>query len=147
MWLTPLSTHFCSARALWAPVMMITTSRALDHVSFCMLDFEKGLEWPYIEDGADADGQCHARHFAHVTVEEARVGEHGVVRERLYASARAQARARFVECDVAVGTNSAKEELDATVGFDLCFIGSAFDIQIRGIAVQDIDIARVNVDV
>ena len=41
-----------------------------------------------VEDGADADGERHARDGGDVVVEEARVGEDGVVCERLDARAR-----------------------------------------------------------
>ena len=62
-----------------------------------------------VQDGGDADGQRHARHFAEVVAEEARVGEDGVVGQCLDPRARLQARARLVECDVPVRPDPSQE--------------------------------------
>ena len=94
----------------------------------------------------DTDGERHAGHLAHVVPEEARVGEDGVVRERLDARARLEGRTRLVERDVPVLADTAEEELDAAVRGDLGLVGLALEDEVLGVAVQDVDLGRRDVD-
>ena len=90
-----------------------------------------------VEDGGDADGEGHAGDGGDVVVEEAGVGEDGVVREGLDARARGEGRAGLVERDVPVLADAAEEELDAAVFFDLGFVGFAFADEVFGVGVED----------
>ena len=75
-----------------------------------------------VEDGADADGQRHARHLALVAVEKARVGRDRRGDERLQPRARGERRAGLVERDVPVRAHAAEEQVDAAEGGDLGFV-------------------------
>ena len=99
------------------------------------------------ENGLDADGKGHARHLVDVAVKEARVGEDGVVGERLDAGAAGQAGAWLVEGDVAVLANAREEEVDAAVALDGVLVGDALGLEAGGVAVEDVDVGRVDVDV
>ena len=100
-----------------------------------------------LENGLDTDGQGHARDLAQVVVEEARVREDGVIGKRLDTSARRQAGARLVECDVPVLTDTAEEEVDATHSLDLGLVLDALGFQIWRVAVQNVHIVGVDVHV
>ena len=99
-----------------------------------------------VEHGLDADGEGHARDLGDVVPEEARVGEDGVVRERLDARAALERRAGLVERDVPVLADPSEEELNAAVGFDLRLVRVALRDQVFGVAVQDVDLRRRDVD-
>ena len=101
---------------------------------------------PAIQHRRDADRQRHMRHLLDVAVEEARVGEDGVVREGLDARTACERRARLIERDVSVFANTAKEKLDATIGFNLRFVGFTFADEVFGVAIEDIDLGGRNVD-
>lgn len=98
-----------------------------------------------LEDGLDADGQGEAGHLADVVVEEAGVGEDGVVGERLDPGAGREAGAGLVEGDVAVLADAGEEEVDAAGGLDLGLVGDALGLQVGRVAVEDVDVVGVDV--
>lgn len=98
------------------------------------------------EDGLYAHGQCHFGYFVEVIVEESRIGDDGVVRERLDSCAGFQTRARLVECDVAIWTDAAQKKLNAAGALDLLFVRDAFGFEIWRISVQDVDVCWVDVN-
>lgn len=100
-----------------------------------------------LEDGLDADGEGHAGHLADVIVKEARVGEDGVVGERLDAGARGQAGAGLVEGNVAVLADAGQEEVDAADALDGVLVGDALGLERGRVAVEDVHVGRVDVDV
>jgi hypothetical protein len=107
------------------------------------------LNWgsfSYFENCANANSQCHARNLAHIAAEEAGIGEHGIVGKRLHASPRGQAGSGLIEGNVAIWTNTTEEKLNASVGLDLCLVLAALNIEIRGIAIQNVDIAGVDIN-
>jgi hypothetical protein len=55
-------------------------------------------------------------------------------------------RAWFIESNVAVLTNTSKEELNATIIFDLLFVRIAFCDQVLRISIKNIDLGGWNVD-
>ena len=99
-----------------------------------------------VEDGADADGERHARDGGDVVREEARVGEDGVVRERLDARARGERRAGLVERDVPVLADPAEEELDPAVRADARLVARALADEVARVAVEDVDLGGRDVD-
>ena len=99
------------------------------------------------EHGAYAHGQGRLGHLVHIVVEEAGVGDDGVRGQRLLARAAAQGRARLVEGDVPVGTDAAHEEVYPAVGLDFLLKAGALGIQVGGVAVQDVGILGLDVDV
>lgn len=100
-----------------------------------------------LEDGLDADGQGHAGHLVDVVVKEARVGEDGVVGQRLDAGAAGQAGAGLVEGNVAVLADAGEEEVDAADALDGVLVGDALGLEAGGVAVEDVDVVGVDVDV
>lgn len=62
--------------------------------------------------------------------------------QRLNTRTRTERRARLVKSDVAVGTDAAEEELDASVALDLGFVVGALLEKIGSVSVQDVNILR-----
>jgi len=100
-----------------------------------------------VEDRLHADRQGHLGHEGGVVAEEAAVGQHRVVGERLDAGARRQARARLVEGDMAVLADASQKEIDASDCFDLCLVLHTLGLEVLCVAVEDVHVARMDVDV
>ena len=100
-----------------------------------------------VHHGADADGEGGLGDLVHVVVEEAAVGDDGVGGEGLLAGAAGKAGAGLVEGDVAVGADAAHEEVDAAGGGDGLFIVLALGLDVGGVAVEDMDVLLLDVDV
>ena len=62
--------------------------------------------------------------------------------QRLHTRTRAERRAGLVKSDVTVGTNTAEEELDASVALDLRLVVGALLEKIWGVSVQNMNILR-----
>lgn len=101
----------------------------------------------YVEDGLDSDCERHFGDLVDVVVEESRIGQDGVVGQRLHSGAALQARSRLVESDMSIGTNPTQEKLNASSPLDLLLVGYALFFEILGIAIQDVNVGRVDVDV
>ena len=52
-----------------------------------------------------------------------------------------------IECNVSIRPDATQEQLDAAYVLDLLFVCDAFCFQVRCIAVQDVDVRRVDVHV
>ena len=100
-----------------------------------------------VHHGGDADGEGGLGDFVYVIVEKAAVGDDGVRGEGLLAGAALEAGAGLVEGDVAVGADAAHEEVDAAGRGDGLFIVGALSFQVRGVAVQDMDVLFLDIDV
>lgn len=100
-----------------------------------------------LEHGLHTDGQGHLGHLLEVVVEESTVGEDGVVGQGLDTGARRQRGAGLIEGDMSIGANAAQEEVNATVGLDGGFVGYTLGLEIWRIAIEDVDVARVDIDV
>lgn len=100
-----------------------------------------------VHNGAYAHGESSLGHEVDIAVEEAGVGDDGVLREGLHAGAGCERGAGFVESDVTVGTYAAHEEVDAAVLLDFFFEATAFGFGIFGVAVEDIYVFSGDVDV
>jgi hypothetical protein len=98
-----------------------------------------------LEDSLDTNSQGHARHLADVVVKEARVGKNGVIGQSLDTSAAGQAGAGLVEGNVAVLADASKEQVNAAGLLDGIFVGDALGLQVGRIAVEDVDVGRVDV--
>ena len=98
-----------------------------------------------LQNGLHTDCQSHLRHLFEVIVEEAAVGEDSLVGQSLDARARGQARTGLVEGDVAILAYAGQEEVDAACRLDLGLVRDALGLEVGGVAVEDVDIARVNV--
>jgi len=101
----------------------------------------------HIHHGLHADGEGHFGHFLQIMAEEAGVGEDGLVGQGLDARAAAQAGAGLVEGDVPIGPDAAEEELDPPRAPDLLLVRDALLLEVGGVAVEDVDVRRVDVDV
>ena len=99
-----------------------------------------------IHDGADADGEGGLGDLVHVIVEEAAVGDDGVGGEGFLAGAAGEAGAGLVEGDMAVRTDAAHEQVDAAGSEDGLLVVLALGLQVLGIAVEDMDIFLLDVN-
>lgn len=100
-----------------------------------------------LEDGLHADGQGKSGDFADIVVEEARVGQDGVVGKRLDSCPRGETGAGLVKGDVSVLPDASKEEVDAADGLDLSLVGDTLCFQVGGVAVENVDVVGVDVHV
>lgn len=100
-----------------------------------------------LEDGLDTNGQGHARNLVDVIAEESRVGENSVISQSLDTSSAGQAGSGLVESNVAVLADTSKEEINAADSLDGVFVGDALSLEVGGIAVQDVNIGRMDIDV
>lgn len=98
-----------------------------------------------LEHSLDADGEGQTGHLVDVVAEEARVGEDGVVGERLDAGAGGERRPGLVEGDVAVLADAREEEVDAADGLDLGLVGDALGFEVWVLAVEDVYVLGVDV--
>ena len=98
-------------------------------------------------DCTHTDSQRGLGYFIDVALEETTVGNDGIRRQRLLTGTTAQATTRLVESDVTIGTDTAEEQVDATKLLNLTLIGLALGSQVRGIAIEDMDILLGTVDV
>lgn len=95
---------------------------------------------------AYADGEGGLGYEVDVVLEEARVGDDGVLGEGLHAGLRCQRRARLVEGDVSVGAYAAHEQVDAAVRGDLGLVALTFGNGVLGVAVEDVDVFGLDVN-
>ena len=79
-------------------------------------------------------------HLVHIVVEESAVGDDSVGGQRLDTGTGCERRERLVESDVAVGADTAEEEVYATGFLNHALIVGALSLQILGVAVQDMDV-------
>ena len=100
-----------------------------------------------IHHGAYADGQGCLGHLVHVVVKEAAVGDDGVCGEALDASAALEGAERLVEGDVSVGADAAHEEVYAAGSLDGSLVLSALSGEVLGVAVEDVYVLLLDVDV
>ena len=96
---------------------------------------------------ADAYGEGSCGHRFGIAAEETAVGDARVRGERLLARAARERRVGFVEGNVAVGADTAEEEVDATALADHVFVVCAFGCEILGVTVEDVDVLLRAVDV
>lgn len=112
----------------------LVRSRADDH------DFAR------IHDGLDTDCERLFGDFVDIIVEEAGIGDDGVVSQRFHSCATCERGAWFVEGDVAVWSNTTEEKLNATHARDFGFVGCCLGGEVGRVAVQDVDVGGENVD-
>jgi hypothetical protein len=101
----------------------------------------------YVEHSLHADSQSHFGYLIQVVSKEPRVGNDCVVGKGLDTGARLETGAWFVEGNVSIGSNATEEQLDATDTLDLIFIVLALGLEVRGVAVEDVDVFWLGVDV
>ena len=100
-----------------------------------------------IHHSANTDGEGCLGHLVYIVVEETAVGDDGVCRQALHAGAALQGAEGLVEGDVTIGANAAHEEVNAAGILDGLLVGSALGSQILGIAVQDVHVLLLDVNV
>ena len=108
---------------------------------------DDGDDLASLKNGLNADGEGHLGDLLEVVAEEAAVGEDGVIGERLDAGARGEAGAGLVEGDVAVLADARHEQVDAAGSLDLGLVLDALGLEVGRVAVQDVDVAGVDVHV
>lgn len=103
--------------------------------------------FPRLQHGLDTHRQSHLGNLLEIVAEESTVGDDGVISERLDTRARCERGPRLVEGDVTVWSDSPEEEVDAAGGLDRGFVGETFGFEVWSVAVEDMDVARVDVHV
>lgn len=98
-----------------------------------------------LEDSLDTDGEGHAGHLVDVIVEEARVGEDSVVGKGLDTGTAGQRGTGLVEGNVAILTDTGKEQIDAANGLDGVLVGDALGLEALGVTIENVDVGRVDV--
>lgn len=100
-------------------------------------------------DSTGTDSESSSRHLVGIVVEssETAVGDACVGGERLLACACREAGAGLVEGDMSVGTDASEEEVDATSLYNHTLIVGTLCLQVRGIAIEDVDVLWGAVDV
>lgn len=101
----------------------------------------------YVKHSLDANRQGHLGHLVQVIAKEPRICKNSLIGKCLDTSTRLEAGAWFVEGNVAIGTNAAKEQLDAADTADLVFVALAFGLEVSGISVEDVDVVWFHIDV
>ena len=97
-------------------------------------------------DGADTDSEGLLGHLGDIVVEETAVGNDGVGGEGLDTGLAGEGRAGLVEGDVAVGADAAHEEVDASGCLNHTLVAGTLGQEVGGIAVENMNILGVNVD-
>lgn len=100
-----------------------------------------------IHDCADTYGESGLGDLIDVIVEEAAVGDDGIGSQGLLAGTACKAGAWLVEGDMAVGANAAHEQVDTACCLNGFLVILALCLQILGIAIEDMDILFLDVDV
>ena len=100
-----------------------------------------------IHDSANAYGKGGLGHLVHVIVKETAVGNHGIRGQGLLTGAALQTGAWLVEGNMTVGADAAHKEVDAACGHNGLLIILAFLLEVLGIAVEDVDVLFLDVDV
>ena len=95
---------------------------------------------------ANANGEGRLGHLVYIALEEAAVGDNCIGGEALLTGAALEAGERLVESDVAVGTNTAHEEVDTASSLDGSFVGSALCYNIFCVTIEDVYVLLLDVD-
>lgn len=99
-----------------------------------------------IHDSADANGQCGLGDFIDIVIKETTIGDDGIGGEGLLTGTALEAGAWLIEGDMSVRAYATHEQIDATSCDDGFLIVLALFLQILGIAVEDMDILSLDVD-
>ena len=100
-----------------------------------------------IHHGTDSDGQSCLGNQVDIIIEETTISNHGICGERFLTGAALQAGAWLVEGDVAVGTDTTHEQVDAACCLNSFLVVLALCFQILGIAIEDMYILFLDVNV
>ena len=99
-----------------------------------------------VQQGTHANGQRVLRYLIHVAVKETGVCHTGVMRQGFDTGTRSQRRSRFIKGDMTIITDTTHEQVDFTVGTDLFFILTAFGVDVRRVAVEQVDVFCWNIN-
>lgn len=101
---------------------------------------------PRLKDGLDTNSQSHSRHSAQIVVKEARVGQDSVISQSLDPGAAGETRSWLVEGNMSVFANASKEKINAASRLDCILVCVALGLWVGRIAIKDVDVGRMNVD-
>ena len=100
-----------------------------------------------IHHSADAHGERSLGHLVQVAVKKTAVGDDGVLGEGLLPRARGERRTRLVERNVSIGAHATHEQIDAPSCLDASLIIGALLNQVGRVAIEDIDVLRLDINV
>lgn len=122
----------------------------LDHVVQCtgfLGSVHENQNLSGVHHGADSYGEGLLGNLGFVVVEEAAVGLDGVGGEGLHTGAGSKAASGLVEGDMAVRTYATHKEIDSACLGDHLLVMVALGLQVGGVAVEDMDVLFLDVDV
>ena len=102
---------------------------------------------PGLQHRLHAQRKRHLRHILEIIPKKSSIRKYRIKREGLDSSSTGEGGPRLVERDIPVEPDVAEERVDAAGGFDGGFVCDAFGFEIRRVAVEDVDIAGMHVDV
>ena len=99
------------------------------------------------ENGCYTNGEGKFGHLIYIAIKEARIDNDGILGEGFHAGTRRHRREGLVESDVTILANTTQEEVNTTSSLNAFFVILTLLCQVGGVAVEDIYICRVDVDV
>ena len=97
-------------------------------------------------DSTHTYGESRLWHLVHVIVEETTVGDNRIRSQGLLTCTAGQAGTWLIESDMAIGTDTTKEEVDTTEFLYFLLVVGTLCSQIRRIAIEDMNIFLRTVD-
>ena len=99
-----------------------------------------------IHDSTDTNGQSGLGNEIDIIIEETTIGNHGIGGEGLLAGAALETGAWLIEGDMAIRANASHKEVYAACCLYGFLVVLALGLQVLGIAIEDMDILFLNVD-
>lgn len=96
---------------------------------------------------SNTDRQRLTRNLRDVVIEKPRIRLQRVLGQRLNTRTRNQRRAGLIERNMTIRTDPADEQFDAAGRQDFTLEGVAFGFKVRRVAVENVDVCGINVDV
>ena len=100
-----------------------------------------------IQQCTNTDSQGIFWHLINIVIKETRVCDASVMSQGFDTSTRSQRRRRFVKCNMTVVTYTAHKQMNFSVRTDFFFILAALGVDIRGVAVEKVDVFCWNINV
>ena len=97
-------------------------------------------------DSTDTHRERCLWHLIHIIIKETTVGNNGICSQCLLTSTTGQAGTWLIESDMAIGTDTTKEEVDTTEFLYFLLVVGTLCSQIRRIAIEDMNIFLRTVD-
>jgi hypothetical protein len=101
----------------------------------------------YIHHRLNANRQRHLWHLVQIIAKEPRIRQNSLIRQRLDSRSAAQTRSRLVERNMSIRADSTQEKLNTARTLDLLLVRYALFFEVWCVAVEDVDVGWIDVDV